>query len=104
MSEVMTEVFFWIGVASSGLLTLLGIAAFSMWIMGIIWGAFFAPRERPAIKVGADSRALLIFQKGTVVKMGGIPCELLQDTPFYSEHYLAMMKDEGKVCREEESP
>ena len=69
----------------------------------MIWGAFFAPRESPSSKVVEDGKPLLIFPKGTVVKMGGIPCELLQDTPFYSEHYLAMMKDESEACHEGEA-
>ena len=27
------------------------------------------------------------FPKGTIVKYNGIPCKLLQDTPYYSETY-----------------
>ncbi len=28
-----------------------------------------------------------LFPKGTVVKFRGVPCELLQDTPYYSETF-----------------
>ena len=31
------------------------------------------------------TKNVLCFPKGTVVKYDGIPCELLKDTPYYSE-------------------
>lgn len=30
---------------------------------------------------------IIIVKKGEIVKIGGIPCQLLQDTPIYSETY-----------------
>lgn len=33
------------------------------------------------------SETVLVFPKGTVVKFDGIPCLLLQDTPYESEHF-----------------
>lgn len=32
-------------------------------------------------------KIVTVFPKGTVVKYKGIPCELLQDTPYYSETF-----------------
>jgi len=33
-----------------------------------------------------------MFPKGTIVKFNGIPCELLQDTPYYSETFKGRQK------------
>ena len=43
---------------------------------------------RPMIK-----ERVLVFPKGTVVKFDGIPCELLQETPYESAYFRA--KAEG---------
>jgi len=34
-----------------------------------------------------------MFPKGTVVKFNSIPCELLQDTPYYSETFKGRQKN-----------
>lgn len=31
------------------------------------------------------NKVVTVFPKGTVVKYDGLPCELLQDTPYYCE-------------------
>ena len=36
------------------------------------------------------------FPKGTIVKYNGIPCELLQDTPYYSETFKGK-KERGTI-------
>jgi len=38
-------------------------------------------------KTDKFKKVVLVFPKGTIVKFGGIPCLLLQDTPYESEHY-----------------
>jgi hypothetical protein len=40
------------------------------------------------------------FPKGTIVKYGGVPCELLQDTPYYSKTFSA---ETGESKREQEA-
>lgn len=36
-------------------------------------------------KLKEPPQIITVFPKGTIVKYGGVPCELLQDTPYYSE-------------------
>ena len=37
-------------------------------------------------------KVVTVFPKGTVVKFNNIPCELLQDTPYYSETFQQLAK------------
>jgi hypothetical protein len=39
-----------------------------------------------------------MFPKGTIVKFNGIPCELLQDTPYYSETFKGGQEDSADKC------
>lgn len=38
----------------------------------------------------------LVFPAGTVVNFGGIPCRLLNDSPFESAHYSAKLQEPVK--------
>ena len=42
------------------------------------WGTLGCLVRRP-------DRVVTVFPKGTVIKYDGLPCELLQDTPYYTE-------------------
>ena len=36
---------------------------------------------------------ITVFPKGTIVKYGGVPCELLCDTPYYSATFQPKSKN-----------
>lgn len=46
-----------------------------------------APAQAPA--KAATKERVMVFPKGSIVKFDGIPCELLQDTPYESAHFRA---------------
>lgn len=37
---------------------------------------------------------ITVFPKGTIVKFNGIPCQLLQDTPYYSRTFQGRQNDD----------
>ena len=39
------------------------------------------------------SRVITVFPKGTIVKYDGIPCELLEDTTYYSATFQKVAED-----------
>ena len=47
-----------------------------------------------------ESKVVTVFPKGTVVKYNGIPCELLRDTPYYSETFKPNEKSAGTDASE----
>ncbi len=50
----------------------------------------------PQARKQTKPKSILVFPKGTVVKYDGIPCELLDDTPYESGHYRAAMQKTHK--------
>lgn len=52
------------------------------------------------------SRVVTVFPKGTVVKYGDIPCELLADAPYYSATFQRVaderQRPNDELCRKAE--
>lgn len=44
---------------------------------------------------------VLVFPKGTIVKYGGIPCELLQDTPYESATIRSQSRNQNASSYDE---